>query len=90
MDMDTNQKASHTERRSYDMDIASDHETKPNDYAPAEIQQEVGNLNDPGWAIQQKRYLRKLDWIILPMISLLYFFEYLDRGNIAVSPSSAT
>ncbi|KAH8879519.1 MFS general substrate transporter, partial [Thozetella sp. PMI_491] len=31
----------------------------------------------------QKKYLRKVDFIILPTISLLYFFEYLDRGNIA-------
>ncbi|KAH7304059.1 major facilitator superfamily domain-containing protein [Stachybotrys elegans] len=38
---------------------------------------------DPEWIAAQKSYLKKLDWIILPMISLLYFFEYLDRGNIA-------
>ncbi|KAF5855678.1 hypothetical protein ETB97_008613 [Aspergillus alliaceus] len=31
----------------------------------------------------ENRYLRKLDYIILPTISALYFFEYLDRGNIA-------
>jgi hypothetical protein len=42
------------------------------------------DLEDPEWIAAQKSYFRKLDWIILPMISLLYFFEYLDRGNIAV------
>jgi hypothetical protein len=35
-------------------------------------------------AVAEKRYLRRLDWIILPAISTLYFFEYLDRGNVAV------
>lgn len=57
------------------------------DYAPAEIQKEVQNLEDPDWIRAQKKYLRKLDFIILPTISSFYFFEYLDRGNIAVSPS---
>ncbi|OAK96736.1 MFS general substrate transporter [Phaeosphaeriaceae sp. SRC1lsM3a] len=40
-------------------------------------------LDDPEWVNKQKRYLRKLDFILMPTISLLYFFEYLDRGNIA-------
>ncbi|KAE8393075.1 major facilitator superfamily domain-containing protein [Aspergillus alliaceus] len=39
--------------------------------------------DDPEWNTAQNRYLRKLDYIILPTISALYFFEYLDRGNIA-------
>lgn len=39
--------------------------------------------DDPEWNTAQKRYLQKLDYIILPTISALYFFEYLDRGNIA-------
>jgi hypothetical protein len=38
---------------------------------------------DEEWVKAQKRYLRKLDYILLPAVSLLYFFEYLDRGNIA-------
>ncbi|KFZ11110.1 hypothetical protein V502_07748 [Pseudogymnoascus sp. VKM F-4520 (FW-2644)] len=53
------------------------------DYAPAEIQKEVQHLEDPDWIRAQKKYLRKLDFIILPTISSFYFFEYLDRGNIA-------
>ncbi|KAF2807539.1 MFS general substrate transporter [Mytilinidion resinicola] len=70
------------ERRSFDIDISTRHENAPTDYAPDDVQKKSRNLEDPEWAIQQKRYLRKLDFIILPMISLLYFFEYLDRGNI--------
>jgi hypothetical protein len=45
----------------------------------------ASDLDGLEWIAAQKSYLRKLDWMILPMISLLYFFEYLDRGNIAVS-----
>jgi len=56
------------------------------DYAPPEIQKEAHLLEDLGYILAQKRYLRRLDLIILPAISALYFFEYLDRGNIAVSP----
>ena len=33
----------------------------------------------------QRKYMRKLDCIVLPTISVLYFFELLGRGNIAVS-----
>lgn len=36
----------------------------------------------------EKQYMRRLNYLILPTISALYFFEYLDRGNIAVSFSS--
>lgn len=61
---------------------------KVDDYAPEEIQTEVRNLNDPAWTQAQRRYLRKLNSIILPAISVLYFFEYLDRGNVAAGPVS--
>ncbi|KUJ07654.1 MFS general substrate transporter [Mollisia scopiformis] len=53
------------------------------DYAAPEIQKETQVLHDPEYLQAQKRYLWKLDCIILPTISVLYFFEYLDRGNIA-------
>ena len=33
----------------------------------------------------ERKYMRKLDMIILPMVIFLYFFGYLTRGNIAVS-----
>ncbi|KAJ5815487.1 hypothetical protein N7474_007264 [Penicillium riverlandense] len=54
------------------------------DYQVAEeTQKEIQNQYDPEWIRAQKRYLWKLDCIILPVVSLLYFFEYLDRGNVA-------
>ncbi|QKX53142.1 uncharacterized protein TRUGW13939_00218 [Talaromyces rugulosus] len=41
-------------------------------------------LNDsPESRARERAYLWKLDTIILPVISALYFFEYIDRGNIA-------
>lgn len=61
---------------------------RDDDYAPPDIQKETQILYDDQYLKAQKRYLRKLDCIILPTISTLYFFEYLDRGNIAVSISS--
>lgn len=54
------------------------------DYAPKDIQGNVDALHHPDNAKAAKRYRRKLDLIILPTITLLYFFEYLDRGNAAV------
>lgn len=55
------------------------------DDAGQEPAKQAMRLDDPDWAAAHKRYLWKLDLTILPMISCLYFFEYLDRGNAAVS-----
>lgn len=56
---------------------------KPDDYVAEETQKEIQNQYDPEWIEAQKLYLWKLDCIILPVVSFLYFFEYLDRGNVA-------
>lgn len=53
-------------------------------YAPEDVQQSAQILGDPEFAQRKRRYVWKLDCIILPTVSALYFFEYLDRGNIAV------
>ena len=66
-------------------DSNSQLDVEATDYAPPEIQKEIRVLTDPEWIKAQKSFLRKLDFIILPTISALYFIEYLDRGNIAVS-----
>lgn len=57
-------------------------------YAPEDIQQSAQILEDPEMAHRKRRYMWKLDSIILPTVSALYFFEYLDRGNIAVGSSA--
>jgi hypothetical protein len=59
--------------------------TQKDDRMFEDAQKAADLVDDPEWILAQKRYLRKLDLTILPMISTLYFFEYLDRGNIAVS-----
>lgn len=54
--------------------------------APDDVRQNALQvLNDsPESRARERAYLWKLDSIILPVISALYFFEYIDRGNIAV------
>lgn len=39
--------------------------------------------NDPEWQDAQKRLVRKLDMTLIPMVWVLYMFNYLDRNNIA-------
>jgi hypothetical protein len=38
---------------------------------------------DPAWRATEKRLVRKLDMTMLPVVWLLYMFNYLDRNNIA-------
>lgn len=57
---------------------------QPKSYAPQEIREETSVLDTPEARARVRAYMWKLDCIILPTISALYFFEYIDRGNIAV------
>lgn len=43
----------------------------------------VDAINDPEQVLKEKRIVRKLDMTLMPMIWLLYLFNYLDRNNIA-------
>ncbi|KAK1566368.1 major facilitator superfamily transporter [Colletotrichum navitas] len=38
---------------------------------------------NPEWQATEKQLVRKLDMTLLPMVFLLYMFNYLDRNNIA-------
>lgn len=40
-------------------------------------------LNDPDWEAKQKKIVRTLDMTLLPMLWILYLFNYLDRTSIA-------
>ena len=40
-------------------------------------------LGDPDWREKQKKVVRTLDMTLLPMLWILYLFNYLDRTNIA-------
>ncbi|CAL5875309.1 uncharacterized protein PFLUO_LOCUS9614 [Penicillium psychrofluorescens] len=74
--MGTTEDAQHIEQAN--MQNMADIE-KSDDHVVEETQKEIQNQYDPEWIKAQKRYLWKLDCIILPVVSLLYFFEYLDR-----------
>ena len=81
--------SSHIEQVAVDLDtVAEKIDMEAKGYAELEIQKETHEvLDDPDARKYERRYLRKLDMIILPTVSGLYFFEYLDRGNVAVSSS---
>ncbi|OQV03025.1 hypothetical protein CLAIMM_08125 [Cladophialophora immunda] len=52
-------------------------------YADPNIQEHQHVLDTDGARDAERQYMKKLNLIVLPTISALYFFEYLDRGNIA-------
>ena len=56
-------------------------------YADAAIQKQNNQILDGTAEAHrlERKYMRRLDMIILPTISVLYFFKYLGRGNVAVS-----
>lgn len=45
---------------------------------------------DESWLASEKRLVRKLDMTLMPMVWVLYLFNYLDRNNIAFVPSQAS
>lgn len=40
-------------------------------------------IDDETYAARSKSLVRKLDMTLMPMIFILYMFNYLDRNNIA-------
>jgi hypothetical protein len=42
---------------------------------------------DDAWKAREKRLVRKLDMTLMPMVWVLYLFNYLDRNNIALVSS---
>lgn len=40
-------------------------------------------LGDPDWRAKEKKLVRVLDTTLMPMLWVLYLFNYLDRTNIA-------
>lgn len=69
------------EKVKYDM---SDHvdESKP-DTLEVEKQEHTSHMPDEQWLATEKRLVRKLDFTLVPMLWVLYLFNYLDRNNIA-------
>jgi hypothetical protein len=71
-----------TDQKQDDSRVSSEHvdEVEP-------IKKEETNINlsmtDDEYDATEKKVVRKLDFTLLPMVWLLYFFNYLDRNNIA-------
>lgn len=42
-----------------------------------------GQPSEEAWRTTEKRLVRKLDMTLMPMVWILYLFNYLDRNNIA-------
>ncbi|CAI4215829.1 unnamed protein product [Parascedosporium putredinis] len=40
-------------------------------------------ITDEAWVQREKKLVRRLDWTLMPMLWVLYLFNYLDRNNIA-------
>jgi hypothetical protein len=50
-----------------------------------------GRPDSPAWKVAEGRIVRKLDLTLMPMVWILYMFNYLDRNNIAlVQPANQT
>ena len=49
----------------------------------------AGQQPDAAWLAAEKRVVRKLDMTLVPMIWVLYLFNYLDRNNIAQAKLSS-
>jgi hypothetical protein len=66
-----------------DLSLSSEH---VDEIMPAKAEEAVSNglgMTDEQYDTTEKRLVRKLDFTLLPMVWLLYFFNYLDRNNIA-------
>ena len=60
------------------------------DDVPAKADEALGSMannelgmTDEEYDAAEKRLVRKLDFTLVPMVWLLYLFNYLDRNNIA-------
>ncbi|KUL83718.1 hypothetical protein ZTR_07483 [Talaromyces verruculosus] len=68
------------------MDNQKDAAVELEHYEDAKVDAQVKSVdavNDPEQALKERRIVRKLDMTLMPMIWLLYLFNYLDRNNIA-------
>lgn len=54
------------------------------DQAPSESSQDIASVED-GSTINEKALIRKLDFTLLPAVTILYLMSFLDRSNGIVS-----
>lgn len=60
-----------------------EHELTMTDYAPIH----AGKLDDEATKELNRRTVRKLDFILLPFLALLFLFNSLDRSNVSLRTS---
>lgn len=64
--------------------LTNDPDLEVQGYANKELVKRTHSiLDDPEMKKLERRFIWKLDLIVLPTVSALYFFAYLDRGNVA-------
>ncbi|KAI7763117.1 hypothetical protein LZL87_013911 [Fusarium oxysporum] len=66
-----------------DLSLSSEH---VEEMMPVKAEEAAGNklgMTNEQYDTTEKSLVRKLDFTLLPMVWLLYFFNYLDRNNIA-------
>lgn len=70
-----------------DEQMASSHVERA-ELGPKEVslKQQRTIVEDDEWRATERSLVRKLDLTLVPMVWLLYFFNYLDRNNIAYVP----
>ncbi|KAF4309522.1 major facilitator superfamily transporter [Botryosphaeria dothidea] len=57
-------------------------DAKPRTSTPTEVDQETGSVAVFVDKVAERSYVRKLDFYLLPMMSLMYFFNSVDRSNL--------
>lgn len=62
--------------KSRELEISADHHEDPG-----------ASPIDDAWRARERRLVRKLDMTLMPMIWVMYLFNYLDRNNIAYDKS---
>lgn len=65
------------------------HSDEKDDVSDMKTQLEGGAVQDEHYLAVEKSLTRKLDMTLLPMLWILYLFNYLDRNNIAYVHSNA-
>lgn len=77
-----------TEEPELDLKNSSVHAESPQEVVDSEkgtehMHEAILALNDPDWKAKEKKLVRILDFTLLPMLWILYLFNYLDRTSIA-------
>lgn len=76
---ETMPKAANEDSVSFHAEMVSKHDTHNAELTESPF----GHHESSEWRTAEKRIVRKLDMTLLPIVWILYMFNYLDRNNIA-------